>query len=103
MTVRPKAGPPRERVLALTERERDTFVRSHQRSRELYERSADSLFGGVPMSWMMKWAGGFPVFADSGRGLDRLRRGRQRVRGLLPRRYRGNDGARSPCGGRDGR
>ena len=67
-TVRPKAGPPRERILALTERERDTFARSHRRSRELYERSADSLFGGVPMSWMMKWAGGFPVFAERAEG-----------------------------------
>jgi glutamate-1-semialdehyde aminotransferase len=66
--VRPKAGPPRERILALTERERDTFARSHQRSRELYERAGDSLFGGVPMSWMMKWAGGFPVFAERAEG-----------------------------------
>jgi glutamate-1-semialdehyde 2,1-aminomutase len=67
-TVRPKAGPPRERILALTERERDTFARSHRRSRELYDRSAESLFGGVPMSWMMKWAGEFPVFAERAEG-----------------------------------
>ncbi len=67
-TVRPKAGPPRERVLALMERERETFARTHRRSRELYERSGRSLFGGVPMSWMMKWAGGFPVFAESAEG-----------------------------------
>jgi glutamate-1-semialdehyde 2,1-aminomutase len=67
-TVRPKAGPPRETILALTELERDTFARTHQRSRELYERAGDSLFGGVPMSWMMKWAGGFPVFADHAAG-----------------------------------
>jgi glutamate-1-semialdehyde 2,1-aminomutase len=58
----------RERILALTERERDTFVRSHPRSRELYERAGGSLFGGVPMSWMMKWAGGFPVFAERAEG-----------------------------------
>jgi glutamate-1-semialdehyde 2,1-aminomutase len=58
----------RERVLALTERERDTFVRSHPRSRDLYERAGNSLFGGVPMSWMMKWAGGFPVFAERAEG-----------------------------------
>ncbi|CAA9442692.1 MAG: Aminotransferase, class III [uncultured Rubrobacteraceae bacterium] len=62
-TTHPKASPPRERILALTERERDSFARTHQRSRELYEKAGDSLFGGVPMSWMMKWAGGFPVFA----------------------------------------
>ena len=67
-TVRPKAGPPRERILALTERERDAFIRTHQGSRELYERAGGSLFGGVPMSWMMKWAGGFPVFAERAEG-----------------------------------
>src|ERR687895_1349146 len=67
-TVRPKAGPPRERILALTERERESFSRTHPRSRELYERAGGSLFGGVPMSWMMKWAGGFPVFADRAEG-----------------------------------
>src|SRR5687768_18389688 len=58
----------REHVLALTERERDTFVRSHPTSRDLYERAGNSLFGGVPMSWMMKWAGGFPVFAERAEG-----------------------------------
>jgi len=64
----PKANPPRERILALTEREQETFARSHPRSRELYDRSGTSLFGGVPMSWMMKWAGGFPVFAEHAAG-----------------------------------
>jgi len=66
--VRPKAGPQREIILALTERERDTFALTHRRSHELYERAGDSLFGGVPMSWMMKWAGGFPVFAERAEG-----------------------------------
>ena len=63
-----KVNPPRGRILALTEREQETFARSHPRSRELYERAGDSLFGGVPMSWMMKWAGGFPVFAEHADG-----------------------------------
>jgi glutamate-1-semialdehyde 2,1-aminomutase len=67
-TAHQKTGPSRERVLALTERERDAFARSHSGSRELYERAGNSLFGGVPMSWMMKWAGGFPVFAERAEG-----------------------------------
>jgi glutamate-1-semialdehyde 2,1-aminomutase len=54
--------------MALTEREIEAFARSHPRSRDLYERSGASLFGGVPMSWMMKWAGGFPLFAASAEG-----------------------------------
>jgi glutamate-1-semialdehyde 2,1-aminomutase len=46
-TVRPKAGSPRERILALTERERDTFASSHPRSYELYERAGHSLFAAA--------------------------------------------------------
>jgi len=67
-TAHPKASPPRERIIALIERERAAFARSHRKSRDLYERAGGSLFGGVPMSWMMKWAGGFPVFAERAEG-----------------------------------
>src|SRR5918993_1451757 len=67
-TAHQRSGPSRERILALIEREQQTFARSHPRSCELYERSGTSLFGGVPMSWMMKWAGGFPVFAEQATG-----------------------------------
>ncbi|QIN84049.1 aminotransferase class III-fold pyridoxal phosphate-dependent enzyme [Rubrobacter tropicus] len=59
---------PRGRVRDLLERERGSFERLHPGSRELYERSGTSLFGGVPMSWMMKWSGGFPVFAEKAEG-----------------------------------
>ena len=61
-------SPPRERIRALIGREEESFARSHPISRELYVRAGGSLFGGVPMSWMMKWAGGFPVFADRAEG-----------------------------------
>ena len=60
--------PSRERIAELMDRERASFARTHPRSRELYERSGASLLGGVPMSWMMKWAGGFPMFADHAQG-----------------------------------
>ena len=43
--------------------ELERFVESNPRSKELYERAQKSLVGGVPMPWMMRWAGGFPVFA----------------------------------------
>ncbi len=43
--------------------ELEDFVVSNPRSQELYDRSRKSLLGGVPMPWMMRWAGGFPVFA----------------------------------------
>jgi glutamate-1-semialdehyde 2,1-aminomutase len=46
----------------LLEREQQKFRDEHPRSFELYAQARQSLFGGVPMSWMMKWAGGFPIF-----------------------------------------
>jgi glutamate-1-semialdehyde 2,1-aminomutase len=44
------------------------FEREHPRSRELAERAHGSLLAGVPMHWMVRWAGGFPVFATDARG-----------------------------------
>jgi glutamate-1-semialdehyde 2,1-aminomutase len=46
---------------ALIERELERFRAGHPRSAELHERARGSLFGGVPMPWMMLWAGGYPV------------------------------------------
>jgi glutamate-1-semialdehyde 2,1-aminomutase len=48
--------------------ELERFAASHTRSRELYERARESLVGGVPMPWMMLWAGGHPVFAREASG-----------------------------------
>jgi glutamate-1-semialdehyde 2,1-aminomutase len=58
----------RARLATLLERELADFAERHPRSRELYERARGSLFGGVPMPWMMLWAGGFPVFAAEAGG-----------------------------------
>jgi glutamate-1-semialdehyde 2,1-aminomutase len=44
------------------------FAESHPRSRALFERAQGSLLGGVPMSWMAKWAGGFPLFLAHAEG-----------------------------------
>jgi glutamate-1-semialdehyde 2,1-aminomutase len=54
----------RERLASLTARELERFAAAHPRSRRLYERARDSLISGVPMPWMVKWAGGFPVYVD---------------------------------------
>ena len=59
------AGPGVERLLA---DELARFEREHPRSRELAERARGSLLAGVPMHWMVRWAGGFPVFASDARG-----------------------------------
>ena len=53
----------RHLLARLLERELADFVERHPRSKEIYERARGSLLGGVPMPWMMLWAGGFPVFA----------------------------------------
>ncbi|HEY6032396.1 MAG TPA: hypothetical protein VIU44_17635, partial [Gaiellaceae bacterium] len=56
------------RVSELTARELERFEREHPRSRALAERARGSLLGGVPMHWMTRWAGGFPVVATDARG-----------------------------------
>ena len=52
----------------LLTRELELFEREHPKSRELARRAEESLLAGVPMPWMIRWAGGFPVFADEARG-----------------------------------
>jgi glutamate-1-semialdehyde 2,1-aminomutase len=49
-------------------REETRFVETHPRSRELAERARATLFEGVPMHWMRKWPGGFPVFVAEAQG-----------------------------------
>ena len=58
----------RGRLGALMEREERSFVATHPRSAALYERAQKSLLGGVPMNWMKKWAGKFPVFVAEAHG-----------------------------------
>ena len=64
--------------------------------------------GGVPMSWMVKWPGPFPVFVAEASGAHFTRRRRSRLRRPLPRRHRRDDrathpGRRSPrCASRSG-
>jgi len=53
---------------ALLERELERFEREHPRSRDLAARGRNSLLAGVPMHWMVRWAGGFPVFAAEAAG-----------------------------------
>jgi glutamate-1-semialdehyde 2,1-aminomutase len=53
---------------ALLARELERFEREHPRSRELALEARESLLSGVPMPWMVRWPGGFPVFADEAHG-----------------------------------
>jgi len=58
----------RDRLAVLMAQELDRFAGAHPRSLALYERAKGSLLSGVPMNWMTKWAGGFPVFVDDAEG-----------------------------------
>ena len=58
----------RTRIADLTAREERRFRDEHPRSQELAERARRSLLAGVPMHWMAKWPGGFPVFVAEAHG-----------------------------------
>ncbi len=60
----------RELIADLFARERERFAAEHPRSRELHERGKDSLLSGVPMNWMTRWPGDFPVFMESAEGAE---------------------------------
>ena len=57
----------RARLGRLMDRELATFAADHPRSLALHERAKGSLLDGVPMNWMVKWAGGFPLFVETAR------------------------------------
>jgi glutamate-1-semialdehyde aminotransferase len=44
------------------------FEREHPRSHALAEQAKATLLDGVPMHWMVRWPGGFPVFAVEAEG-----------------------------------
>ncbi|MBV8433886.1 MAG: aspartate aminotransferase family protein [Candidatus Eremiobacteraeota bacterium] len=58
----------RTQLRALCAREERRFVAAHPKSKAFAERAAGSLLQGVPMNWMVKWAGPFPVFVDRAAG-----------------------------------
>jgi glutamate-1-semialdehyde 2,1-aminomutase len=58
----------RGRLGALLADEERRFRAAHPRSLALSERARRSLLGGVPMPWMVRWAGGFPLFVTAGEG-----------------------------------
>jgi glutamate-1-semialdehyde 2,1-aminomutase len=49
-------------------KEQDLFISSHPRSQELAVKAREHLLSGVPMPWMVRWPGPFPLFVDSAEG-----------------------------------
>src|SRR4051812_3538058 len=58
----------RARLRELLARERETYLASNPRSAAAYAAGQEHLFGGVPMTWMNKAAGGVPLFLSQARG-----------------------------------
>jgi glutamate-1-semialdehyde 2,1-aminomutase len=58
----------RERLRDLHSTEEDLFVGLHPRSADLATQARESLLAGVPMPWMTRWPGSFPVFVDHANG-----------------------------------
>src|SRR3982751_7115747 len=58
----------RSRLQFLMQREQQKFVDERPKSKALFERAGKSLLAGVPMNWMMKWAGAFPPFVREAQG-----------------------------------
>src|SRR6201981_3297524 len=58
----------RSRLASLMQREQKKFVEERPKSKALFERARKSLLAGVPMNWMVKWAGAFPPFVREAQG-----------------------------------
>lgn len=58
----------RDLLTSLIKEERERFASSHPRSRGLFEEARVNLLDGVPMSWMSRWPGGHPIFAEEAMG-----------------------------------
>jgi len=58
----------RSRLETLLRSEEQKFQADHPKSYELFKRARQSMQGGVPMLWMIRWAGTFPVFVKEAKG-----------------------------------
>ena len=58
----------RARLTTLMAAEGQAFLDLHPKSATLFHRAKVSLLAGVPMNWMVKWAGAYPLFVDQADG-----------------------------------
>ena len=58
----------RNRLAALTAVEQQRFLEKHPKSGAMFHEAKKVMPGGVPMSWMAKWPGAYPVFVESAQG-----------------------------------
>src|SRR5579872_4188667 len=58
----------RDRLSALIDRERAAYRASFPASRQAFAAAGTHLLGGVPMTWMRMWPGGFPLYCATAAG-----------------------------------
>src|SRR5579871_448277 len=58
----------RDRLSALIHRERAAYRASFPASRQAFAGAGTHLLGGVPMTWMRMWSGGFPLYCATASG-----------------------------------
>lgn len=58
----------RARIRELMRAEEKEFVRNHPKSKAMFARAKKSLLAGVPMNWMVRWAGPYPIFPKDAQG-----------------------------------
>ena len=54
-----------KKLMAIEEKR---FLKLHPKSGELFKQAQSVMTNGVPMSWMSKWPGAYPVFVDTAQG-----------------------------------
>ena len=57
-----------QRLAELFAKELELFVKTHPESKKLHDKAAGPMMNGVPMSWMKKWPGPYPVYVSSAKG-----------------------------------
>ena len=58
----------REHLKSLHAREEERFLTRTPKSREMFGAAKQVMPGGVPMSWMTKWPGKYPLFVSTAQG-----------------------------------
>ncbi|MTA55608.1 MAG: aminotransferase class III-fold pyridoxal phosphate-dependent enzyme, partial [Actinobacteria bacterium] len=58
----------RARLAELRASEEKRFIELHPKSGQLFEKSKVNMPEGVPMSWMAKWPGAYPIFVEEAKG-----------------------------------
>jgi glutamate-1-semialdehyde 2,1-aminomutase len=58
----------RRRLAALIERERSAYLANFPRAQAAFSAAGSHLLGGVPMTWMRMWSGGFPAYHATAAG-----------------------------------